>query len=571
VDDRIDRLEASLARIDEALRALEGRVAGLERAFEGETGRRLVEGPAGVAAPAAGETVAPAARPDLVPALSRLGRTVVVFGGAYVLRALTDAGTLPGSAGIALGLVYALAWLVAADRAAGPNWLSAQLHGAAAIGIGVPLLWEATTRFGLMAASTGVAALALLAALALTVAWRGRLQTLAWVASAGALGGALLFLRTGAVVPVTVFAIVLGIAALWLGYDRDWFGLRWPVALVADVLVLGVTTRALAGQERPGTAITVQVFLLVAYLAMIAARTVVRGRNVIPFEIAQAVAAFGVGLGGAVAVARATGSGTVPLGAATLGLAAATYAVAFAFVDRQQGRGLNFYCYTTLALCLTLAGAGLLLGSTGAALLWAALAVGAGVAGRQYSRVALTVHGAIYALVAAAGSGLLAAATAALWAPAAGAWPPFSLASWTVLAAVAVCATIPPPADQDGSPYVGSTTRAVVDALLVVSIAGVIVGALAPVIAGHAGSADAGRLATLRTTVLSLVAILIAWVGSGPRFGEMRWLLYPILLLAGFKLLFEDFPRSRPSTLFAALAVYGLALIVAPRLSRRAT
>jgi hypothetical protein len=273
--------------------------------------------------------------------------------------------------------------------------------------------------------------------------------------------------------------------------------------------------------------------------------------------------------GAAATVLGATGSGTMPLGAATLALGAATYAVAFAFVDRQQGRGLNFYCYTTLALFLTLAGAGLLLGSTGAALLWAVLAVAAGMAGRRFSRVALTVHGAIYGFVAASASGLLGAAAAALWAPAGSAWPQLSLASWVVLAAIAVCATIPLPDDQDGSPHVASATRCVVDALLVVSVAGVVAGALAPFICGRGASADAGRLATLRTGVASIAAVVVAWAGAQSGFREMRWLLYPILLLAGFKLLFEDFPRSRPSTLFAALGIYGLALIVAPRLSRR--
>jgi hypothetical protein len=37
----------------------------------------------------------------------------------------------------------------------------------------------------------------------------------------------------------------LGLAALWLGYDRDWYWVHWVTALVADVALLGVTTRAL--------------------------------------------------------------------------------------------------------------------------------------------------------------------------------------------------------------------------------------------------------------------------------------------------------------------------------------
>ena len=75
------------------------------------------------AAPAAA-----AARPTsdvtLVGVLSLVGRTCLILGGAYVLRALTDAGTLPRVGGTVLGIAYAIAWLGAGlparrDRASG--------------------------------------------------------------------------------------------------------------------------------------------------------------------------------------------------------------------------------------------------------------------------------------------------------------------------------------------------------------------------------------------------------------------------------------------------------------------
>jgi hypothetical protein len=42
-----------------------------------------------------------------------------------------------------------------------------------------------------------------------------------------------------------------------------------------------------------------------------------------------------------------------------------------------------------------------------------------------------------------------------------------------------------------------------------------------------------------------------------------------VLAIAGAKLAVEDLPRSRPATLFLALALYGAALILVPRLRRR--
>jgi hypothetical protein len=41
-----------------------------------------------------------------------------------------------------------------------------------------------------------------------------------------------------------------------------------------------------------------------------------------------------------------------------------------------------------------------------------------------------------------------------------------------------------------------------------------------------------------------------------------------VLLVGAVKLIAEDFPHSRPATLFIALAFYGGALIAAPRIAR---
>ena len=96
-----------------------------------------------------------------------------------------------------------------------------------------------------------------------------------------------------------------------------------------------------------------------------------------------------------------------------------------------------------------------------------------------------------------------------------------------------------------------------------------VIGALAPAVAGLADrSVDLGALATWRTGVLAVLALVTAWAGRKARFREWLWLVYPLLVVLGLKMVAQDFKFSRPATLFIALALYGAALIIAPRLRR---
>jgi len=68
--------------------------------------------------------------------------------------------------------------------------------------------------------------------------------------------------------------------------------------------------------------------------------------------------------------------------------------------------------------------------------------------------------------------------------------------------------------------------------------------------------------------VLALGILALAWIARRPANVELRWLVYPALVAAGAKLVVEDFIRCTPAMLVVALALYGTALIVAPRLAR---
>jgi len=205
-----------------------------------------------------------------------------------------------------------------------------------------------------------------------------------------------------------------------------------------------------------------------------------------------------------------------------------------------------------------------------AASTFAGLAILAAWLAWRVGHIALNLHAAGYIVAAASEAGLLSSATYALLAPASDAWLPFPPAALLVLSATLVCWLIPmsPRARSWGAS--SRTPRLFITVVLAWSLGGWIVALLTPLLSGTPGAcADPGVVATIRTTVLATSALALAALGRIDRFKESAGLMYPVLVVGGLKLVVEDLPHSKPATLFVALAVYGGALILAPRLVRR--
>jgi hypothetical protein len=546
--------DARLAELERAIRALEQRMSAVEArsgsAYDGEASDTTA---------AELDLNAVTRAFDPVAILSLVGRTLVVLGGAYLLRALTESQVLTPSIGVLVGFIYGMTWLAIADRRPKSAWLSAIFHGATSVMIALPLLFEAVTRFRILGAVPAAWILAAITGTALAVAIRCRLQTLAWITIVGAIASSLaLTAATSSVLPFAVVDIALGVATLWIGYTVDWVWLRWPVALVTDfavmALTIGITSRT--SSASPSSVVAVQLLLPGAYALSVAIRTLVRGREVNVFEAFQVIVALAVGFGGAIIVARTAGMGGGLLVAMGLISGAACYAAAFAFVARRQGLHQNFYFYSSLGLVLILAGSAL--GLRDAAPLWALLAVFAAFAATRAHRVTLTVHAAAYYLAAAAASGLLAAAATALVGPPA-TQPTASVPLAIVFVAGCVCWLVPARVPQTASDRRARVPRVLIAVIVALASAGWLVALLV------SNATDPGVVATIRTGALAFTALALAWLGGAARFREAAWLVYPILVLGAVKLLAEDLPRSRAATLFVALAVYGGALIAAPR------
>jgi hypothetical protein len=564
----VERLEARLAVVEAALTAA---TVGPPRDVASAitlTEQATIRSPRSVA----GLQDSATAAWNTVGVVSLAGRTLIVLGGAYLLRALTEAAVIPVPAGAAAGFLYALIWLALSTRVSSGRTASAVFHGLSAALVGFPLVWELTARFALVSPATGAVVLGGFAGLLLVGARRARHQSVAWFAAIGGVITALtLAVGTADTLSYTAVLALLGIATLWLGYIDDWVGVRWPVAAATDLMVLVVTVQALQPGAPNTGPIAMQLSMMAMYLGSFAARMLFLGREVIPFEILQTAAAVCIGFGGALAVLSISGASVVPLGIAACTAGAVTYGFAFAYVEpRRLRRNLAFF--TSLAAVFSLGGVVLVLPRATAVLALGALALLCAEWSRRSGRLMLAIHAFVFATAMAWRSGLLTSATIALIAPASDMSATLDLSMLLALITLGACGAWPADARvRTLATAPARTLRVSRLGLLLWTVSGAVVAGLAAVliVPSIRGVGDAAALAAIRTVVLAmLTTALIALPGGSDRV-ERGWLGYAMLALVAIKLLAEDLPRGRPSTLFVGLAVYGAALVLAPRLARR--
>ena len=558
-----ESLESRLAFLAEGVQRLEARVNALEAG--------VVE-PPGIAstAPAANRPV-PDALPNPVRVMGLIGRVCLILGGATFIRALVDAGTVHRGWGVALGLAYAITWAVLAGRAKTP--MDAAFHALASILIAYPLIAESTVRFGIL--TPPLAALALLAVTILhgAVAWRRDLESMVWIATLASLAtGFVLMVARHAIEPFLAVFLVMGLGTLWLTYGRKWHGLRWATALTADLGVLILTSLAAWPGGPPevyrgistGWAMGFAVALAVLYIGSFAWRMLQRRRVVNVFEGVQTALVLLVGFGGAVRVALATGSGVGLLGVGVSLAGAGCYAAALPYVADHEETRANFNFFTTLALCLLLLGGLVVLRPPLFAVLVGGLGIMAMLSGLHLRRAILILHSGIYLTASALVSGLASGSLRAFL-DSAGPTSHFTLAGFLSLATLSATLIIfllrrPPDA-------VTARIRPVILFLGALTVAGW--GALAiRTCCGlfPSGATDAGAVAAVRTGMLSTLTILLAWLGRRIPVLELRWLVYPLLIVTALKFLFEDLAAGRPLTLFLGFMCFGATLIIAPRL-----
>jgi hypothetical protein len=549
--------------LEREVRELAARVASIEQ---------LV----GVSAPAAPPVIVPvipsihplAGMPAILP---DVGRALLGLAGAYLLRALTESGTLSTKAGIAAGIAYALVWLGWAARNTATGQLETALNSLTAVLVLAPLLWEATVRFHAIGTWTTAAILLVFAVFGMAISWRKSLLIVSTFATLAALGtAAALLVATHDVLPFTFLFLAVAAAIEGSACLEHWLSERWLGAAAADLSVLLATWLVTNERGLPeGYAaiphawlLTAQVALLTIYLSSTIVRTLFRGFSFTGFETAQCAVAFAVSLSGGLQMAPA-------MAAVMLVCAAACYLVSFVLLERQGASSRNFYTYSTFGILLALGGTRILLSSVTAAWVWAILAIACIWAGGFLGRLTLQVHGVIYLLVALAASGAFQEAADQLLGAAL--WPgDRQMALWTGLAAAAAAYAV---AAYRGTGDHPSWNMRVVRIAVAAGFVWLAAGVAAGVLTGAyhavwgAGASDAYG-ATLRTGVLAGLSLLLAWAGPHWNRPELSPLVYPAMLLGGYRLVAQDLHQGHTGALFLSLLLYGAVLTALPRLKR---
>ena len=251
-------------------------------------------------------------------------------------------------------------------------------------------------------------------------------------------------------------------------------------------------------------------------------------------------------------VAAAANAGRDPriapaLAAVTLGCAAACYAASFAL------RGRNLHTYAAFGFLLLVAGTRLVLPVGMAAAVWSVLAL----AGMAAQAPAWRWHGCLYLLSALIASRAWAQATDLVLG---GDDRSSGLALGLAGVALACCALAlrgQPPGRLLAAILAGAAfwlAGGIAAAALVHSYHRLF-GALAP----HA------YCATLRTAVLAVGAVLLAWAGARWKRLELTPLVYLVMLLGAYRLLLVDLRQEGKAALVLSLLAYGAALMLLPR------
>jgi len=297
----VDGITSVVEKLNERLLELEMRVSALEgrpeKAKPSQT-PPVVSEAKGTRPPATWRGFPP---PETPSELQVIGKAVLGIAGAYLLRAITESGSLPKLPVIMVAIVYACSWMVWGFRYHAKNGFASVTYGITSALILSPLLWESTVRFHILSTAFTGTVLVVFVGLALALSRRHGLQVISWVAMLAAVNTALaLIVATHELVPLTATLLAVALVteiAICLGCQLS---LRVVPAIAADlaiVLLVDLMTSPEGIPEgyhaaAPVTITTLCLALLAIYGGSIGIRGYWLRQRISIFEMGQGVLAF---------------------------------------------------------------------------------------------------------------------------------------------------------------------------------------------------------------------------------------------------------------------------------------
>ena len=552
-------LEMLASRVDE----LEKRVHALEHTTED---RSLMPKPAGMptAISRSSEDV-PLQTANVFPVF---GRAMLGIAGAYLLRAIAEAGLVPRFVVAAVAIGYAFAWLVwAAKFSKGSAFVSLIYTGASAA-ILAPMLWEITLHFHVLSPTATAVVLTGFVTFATVLGLQDGISSSAWIAQCvGSITAIALALATHAISPF-LFALLVALIVIEYARTLKYAQPVWPlIALVTDAAVWGAifiysgpqNTRAEYPELSIASLVLPGCVLFAISAASVCVRTIVQDKTVRVLEIIQVMIAFGLAISSVLLFVPKAAMG---LGIACAIMSAAAYFASFRYL-RQRAATRNYLIIGAWAAALLLAGTIWMLPSAGAGIVLALAGSAAYiVAGRTNSKVP-AAHGALFLCTAAILSGVPQHVFSALASSLEG--RP-SLAVWVVACCAITAYAIGSDTSAEG--WTAQMLHFVPAFIAASTISAILVeGILA--LANFVTALNPHRIAFLRTLAISAVSLGLAYAGS--RWGRlaMTRLAYVALGFIAAKLVFEDLRHGHMEFIAASIFLFALTLIAVPRLVRR--
>jgi len=562
----VDSLTSVVEQLSDRLRDLESRIASLESLVIAE--RLPQPGARPTPTPLVARRASPPRKlPELessARAFPTVGKAVLGFAGAFLLRALAESGSVPKLPVLIIAILYACFWMIWSART--NDRFASVTYAVTSTLILSPMLWEATVRFQSMPATASASILVAFIVLTLVLASRRDLQVIPWIATlASASTAVALIVGTRELIPLTLALLAIAAAvetSACLGHELTF---RVIPAIAAD-FTLWLSLYILGSENvpegyrsvAPSTLIAVCALLPAIYGLGVTFRMFVQRHRISIFEIAQLAASFGLAAFG---IMRASHNAAAPaLGVLFLLLAGISYwgtLSRFAAESHTRNRRVS----ATWAAALLVAGAFLLLPDNFQIPFLCAAALLTAVLYTRTAKLSLGLHASFYLAAAVSVSSL----PSYVWNSLAGTVPASpDWRAWTVALSAALCYAVESRKEMDQGRR--RLLWLVPAGIAAFTIAGWAVAATVRVASGQIELA-ASHLSMIRTVVICLLALVLG-VASRRRHLELRWIAYAAVALGTLKLILEDLRFGNPASLVVSFVFYGLILILLPRMTR---